>query len=55
LEVYGAFWVIDQIHAMGIATHELLVAVLNDFLHNPSIRSPKCELAARIRRNRLAV
>lgn len=50
LEVHGILWVIDQIHNMGLAPTEVLVAVLHDFAHDPSIRLPRRELAARIRR-----
>lgn len=54
LEVHGILWVIDQIHNMVLAPAEVLVAVLDDFAHDPSVRLPRRELAARIRRYRQA-
>ena len=54
LEVHGILWVIDQIHNMGLAPAEVLLAVLDDFAHDPSVRLPRRELAARIRRYRKA-
>lgn len=55
LEVHGTLWVIDQIHDRDLATPEVLVTILNDFAHDPSIRLPSGELAARIRRYQQAV
>ena len=50
MEVHGILWVIDQIHNMGLAPAEVLLAVLHDFAHDPSVRLPNRELATRIRR-----
>ena len=50
LEVHWILWVIDQIHNIGLAPTEILLAVLHDFAHDPSVRLPHRELAAQIRR-----
>lgn len=55
LEVHGTLWVIDQIHEMDLASPEVLVAVLNEFAQDPSVRLPSGELATRIRRYEQAV
>ncbi|MYB53904.1 MAG: hypothetical protein F4X77_17155 [Acidobacteriia bacterium] len=54
LEVHGTLWVIDQIHNVGLAPTNVLLAVLRDFTHDPSVRLPRRELAARIRRYKKA-
>ena len=54
LEVHGTLWVIDQIHNLGLATTEVLLAVLHGFAHDPTFRLPRRELAAQIRRYKKA-
>ena len=54
LEVHGTLWVIDQIHNLGLAPTRVLLAVLRDFTHDPSVRLPRREVAARIRRYKKA-
>ena len=54
LEVHGILWVIDQVHDIGLAPTEVLLAVLHDFAHDPSVRLPHRELTARIRRYKQA-
>lgn len=54
LGVHGTLWVIDQIHSVGLAPTNVLLAVLRDFTHDPSVRLPRRELAARIRRYKKA-
>ena len=54
LEVHGILWVIDQIHNIGLAPTEILLAVLHDLAHDPSVRLPHRELAAQIRRYKKA-
>lgn len=54
MEVHGIIWVIDQIQNMGLAPTEVLLAVLHDSAQDPSVRLPRRELTARIKRYKKA-
>lgn len=50
MEVHGVLWVIDEIHANGLATTGDLLAVLRGFASDRTVRLPRRELAVYIRR-----
>ena len=50
MEVHGVLWVIDEIHANGLAAREVLLAVLREFSNDQTVRLPKRELSAYIKR-----
>jgi hypothetical protein len=50
MEVHGVLWVIDEIHANGLAATTALLAILRGFGDDPTVRLPKRELAAHIKR-----
>ena len=50
MEVHGVLWVIDEIHAHGLASTEDLLTVLRVFAEDASVRLPRRELAAQVRR-----
>jgi len=50
MEVHGVLWVIDEIHANALAAAGELLAVLRRFVDDQTVRLPRRELAAYIRR-----
>ena len=50
MEVHGVLWVIDEIHAHGLASAEDLLKILRVFAEDTSVRLPRRELAAQVRR-----
>ncbi len=50
MEVHGVLWVIDEIHANKLAVREDLLAVLGGFATDRTVRLPRRELAAYIKR-----
>lgn len=50
MEVHGVLWVIDEICANGLASPEVLLAVLLGFSNDQTVRLPKRELAAYLKR-----
>lgn len=50
IEVHGVLWVCDQIVEQGLSTAERLHAALSKLAADPTVRLPKRELAAYIRR-----
>jgi hypothetical protein len=50
MEVHGMLWLIDEIHANGLASTERLLTILRAFADDPLVRLPKRELALQIRR-----
>lgn len=50
IEVHGLLWVVDEIHENGLASMDDLLAVLRGFQEDPSVRLPRRELAAHVRR-----
>jgi predicted nucleic acid-binding protein len=50
MEVHGVLWIIDEIHANGLAAREVLLSVLRGFGSDQTVRLPKRELAACIKR-----
>src|SRR5271166_703049 len=50
MEVHGMLWLIDEIRAHGFATTETLLGILRGFVDDPTVRLPKRELVAQIKR-----
>ena len=50
MEVHGVLWVIDEIHASGLATTRDLLLVLRAFARDRTVRLPRRVLSAHIRR-----
>ncbi len=50
MEVHGVLWVIDEIHRNGLASPGDLLTVLNEFASDQTVRLPRRELAAYIKR-----
>lgn len=50
MEVHGVLWVIDEIHVKGLASTKDLLTILRGFADDPTVRLPRRELAAQIRR-----
>lgn len=50
MEVHGVLWVIDEIHTNGLASAEDLLEVLRGFAGDASVRLPRRDLAAQIKR-----
>jgi hypothetical protein len=50
MEVHGVLWVIDKIHTNKLAHAEALLEVLRGFAADESVRLPRRDLAAQIRR-----
>jgi hypothetical protein len=50
MEVRGVLWIIDEIHANGLATTTALMTILRRFGNDPTVRLPRRELAAQIKR-----
>lgn len=50
IEVHGVLWVIDEIHANGLATTQALLEALHGLAADDSVRLPRRDLAAQIRR-----
>ena len=50
MEVHGVLWIIDEIHANGLAARERLLAILRGFGTDQTVRLPKRELTACIKR-----
>ena len=50
MEVHGVLWAIDEIHRNQIETAKTLLAVLKAFSADPTVRLPKREVSASIKR-----
>ena len=50
IEVHGVLWVIDEIHGNGLASVEDLLAVLRGFQDDTTVRLPRRELTAAVKR-----
>ena len=50
IEVHGLLWVIDEIHGNGLASAEDLLAVLRSFQDDATVRLPRRELTAAMKR-----
>jgi predicted nucleic acid-binding protein len=50
IEVHGVLWVLDQLHANRLAPVGKVLAALRTFLEDPTVRLPRRELAAYLRR-----
>jgi len=50
MEVHGVLWVIDEIHRNQIETAKTLLAALKAFSTDPTVRLPKREVSASIKR-----
>ena len=50
MEVHGVLWVIDEIHTNELAPAEALLEVLRGFAADETVRLPRRDLAAQIRR-----
>lgn len=50
MEVHGVLWIIDEIHANGLAATTTLLAILRGLGDDPTVRLPKRELIAQIKR-----
>ena len=50
MEVHGVLWVIDEIHRNQIETAKTLLAALKTFSTDPTVRLPKREVSASIKR-----
>jgi len=50
MEVHGVLWVIDEIHRKKIETAKTLLAALKAFSADPTVRLPKREVSASIKR-----
>jgi hypothetical protein len=50
MEVHGVLWVIDEIHRNQIETAKTLLAALKAFSMDPTVRLPKREISASIKR-----
>lgn len=50
IEVHGVLWVLDQFHQRGLAPASALVNILRAFIDDTSIRLPRKELAAYLRK-----
>ena len=50
MEVHGVLWIVDEIHANGLVTRETLLTILRGFARDQTVRLPKRELTACIKR-----
>ncbi|MGD1092505.1 MAG: hypothetical protein ABSB35_11015 [Bryobacteraceae bacterium] len=50
IEVHGILWVLDQLHANNLSTAEDVVTVLRVFQEDLTVRLPRREIAAYLRR-----
>lgn len=50
MEVHGVLWVIDEIHRHQIEKAKTLLAALKEFSGDPTVRLPRREVAASIKR-----
>lgn len=50
IEVHGLLWLIDEIHRNGLASAEDLLAVLRGFQDDATVRLPRRELTAALKR-----
>jgi predicted nucleic acid-binding protein len=50
IEVHGALWIVDEIHRHRLSTPTALVAALQLFEQDPTVRLPRRDLLAAIRR-----
>jgi len=50
MEVHGVLWVIDEVHRNQIETAKTLLAALKAFSADPTVRLPKREVSASIKR-----
>src|SRR5260221_3740605 len=50
MEVHGVLWIIDEIHANGLASRTALLAILRGFGDDSTVRLPKRDLIAQIKR-----
>ena len=50
MEVHGVLWIVDELHANGLATRETLLTILRGFAIDQTVRLPKRELTACIKR-----
>ena len=50
MEVHGVFWVIDELHRCKLTTGVTLRSALNLFSSDATVRLPRRELAAYIKR-----
>ena len=52
IEVHGVLWVIDELHRNGVVKAKALLTALKAFSSDPTVRLPKREVSASIRRFR---
>ncbi len=50
MEVHGLLWLVDEIHSYALASAEQLAVMLRSFDEDPTVRLPRRELAAQLRR-----
>ena len=50
IEVHGVLWIVDELHRHGTAQASVLVAALRTFEQDDSVRLPRREITAAIRR-----
>ena len=50
IEVHGVLWVIDELQAHAISTAGILLAALRVLASDPTVRLPRQELAAYLKR-----
>ena len=50
MEVRGVLWIIDEIHCEWIGHDNTLMTILRRFGNDPTVRLPRREMAAQIKR-----
>jgi predicted nucleic acid-binding protein len=50
IEVHGALWILDQLHANHLTPTDAVLAVLRAFMDDTTVRLPRRELGAYVRR-----
>lgn len=50
IEVHGVLWIIDQLHEHRVASNKTLLRALQDLADDPTVRLPRSELIAYLKR-----